>query len=319
MVFSKKMKVLFVSSGNKKTGISPIVYNQGESLKKAGLYVDYFTINGKGWLGYFKHLLPLIRVIETGEYDIIHAHYSLCGFLATLAAARRRAIIVSLMGTFRRGTLKYFLIRLLERRRWKEVIVKSERMKSQIGLMQAHVIPNGVNIDKFNSVNSKLSHRAALGLDPQKKIVIFVSNPERVEKNFPLCKESVAVLNREDVELVTVYNKSHEEVASYMIAADVLMLTSFTEGSPNVVKEAMAANCPIVCTNVGDVTYLLHELPGTFIMNTFSPQEGAALLNRALDFGKRTDGLKKLISLGLTEDKVASRIISLYMASNRIE
>ena len=35
------MKVLFISSGNSKLGISPIIKNQGESLRKAG--VDVFT------------------------------------------------------------------------------------------------------------------------------------------------------------------------------------------------------------------------------------------------------------------------------------
>jgi len=53
------MKVLFVSSGNSKFGISPIVYNQGESLKKEKIKVDYFTIKGKGIKGYIRSIKDL--------------------------------------------------------------------------------------------------------------------------------------------------------------------------------------------------------------------------------------------------------------------
>ena len=53
------MKVLFVSSGNSRDGISPIVFNQGESLKKAGVVLDYFTIKGKGIAGYSGNILNL--------------------------------------------------------------------------------------------------------------------------------------------------------------------------------------------------------------------------------------------------------------------
>jgi len=93
-----------------------------------------------------------------------------------------------------------------------------------------------------------------------------------------------------------------------------LMLTSFSEGSPNVIKEAMAACCPIVTTNVGDVEYVLHNVEGCYIMNTYSSNEGAALLEKALNFNKRTNGLDKLKSLGLTSKEVAQKIITVYKA-----
>lgn len=306
------MNILFVSSGNKKTGISPIVHNQGESLGRAGVTIDYFTVAGKGWRGYISHWLPLMKVVRSNRYDLIHAHYSLCGFLATLAAPTGIPIIVSLMGTFRKNTVKYYLIRLLAKYRWCEVIVKSARMREQIGLPAAHIIANGVDVDKFCIPQSRHQLRQELGFAPNRKVVIFVSNPERIEKNFSLCQASVDALHRNDVDLIAVYNKPHEEVAKYMLAADVLMLTSFTEGSPNVIKEAMAANCPTVCTNVGDVAYLLADLKGTYVMQTFTHEEGAKLLLRALEFNQRTEGLKKLSLLNLSDREVARKIVGLY-------
>jgi teichuronic acid biosynthesis glycosyltransferase TuaC len=308
------MKILFVSSGNKKNGISQIVFNQGESIKETGIALDYFTIDGKGLNGYFKNLIPLRKAIRHGQYDIIHAHYSLCGLLVTLASPFFSTIIVSLMGSFKKNSFKYALIRILAFARWKAVIVKSERMKSQIRINDSQIIPNGVQVDRFVNSQDRKQIRFELGFLETEKIVIFVSNPDRIEKNFSLCKDSVAKIEDEKIKLVSVFNKPYEEVVKYMLAADVLMLTSFSEGSPNVIKEAMAACCPIVTTNVGDVEYVLHSVEGCYVMNTYSSNEGAALLEKALDFNKRTNGLDKLKSLGLTAKEVAHKIISVYKA-----
>lgn len=306
------MKVLFISSGNKRGGISPIVFSQGESLKCIGISLEYYSIDAKGITGYLKHLIPLSKVIRKGNFDIIHAHYSLCGFLVTLASPISSKIVVSLMGSFKAYTLKYYLIRILGKYRWKAVIVKSKRMQEQIGLSKPFLIPNGVQLSRFDNQLNRDKLKAKLNFSTYNKLVIFVSNPERPEKNYRLCEESVKKLNDANVKLITVFNKTPNEVAEYMQIADVLMLTSLSEGSPNVIKEAMAACCPIVTTNVGDVEYLLDGLEGTYIMKTFNAEEGAYLLKYALAFNKKTDGANRLKELGLTSEEVANRIINLY-------
>ena len=69
------MKILFVSSGNTENGISPIIKNQGESLKKQDIELKYFTIKGRGIRGYFKSIFRLHKHLKNNSYDIIHAHY----------------------------------------------------------------------------------------------------------------------------------------------------------------------------------------------------------------------------------------------------
>lgn len=308
----KKMKVLFVSSGNKTKGISPVVENQETSLIKHNICVEFFPINGRGSLGYLKNVSKLSSKIRKENYDVIHAHYSLSGFVATLATPFKNRIIASLMGTFRKGSIKYYLVRFLAKYRWKAVIVKSERMKTQIGIKNAYLIPNGVQMEKFSNLPLRDGLRKRFGFHPDRKYVIFVSNPERPEKNFALCNKAIGLLNDSRVELVPVFDKSHDEVAKYMLAADVLMLTSFTEGSPNVIKEAMVANCPIVTANVGDVEYTIGNTEGCYIFNSFEPVDAAEKLRLALAYGTRTNGRERIISLGLDDNSIAKKIISIY-------
>ena len=78
------MKVLFVCSGNKNDGPSDVVKNQYESLVNIGVQVDIYTIRGKGVLGYLKNIRPLRNKLKKENYDLIHAHYSLSGIIASL-------------------------------------------------------------------------------------------------------------------------------------------------------------------------------------------------------------------------------------------
>jgi glycosyltransferase involved in cell wall biosynthesis len=308
----ERKKVLFISSGNKLQGISPIVSSQAESLEKMGIAIDYYAIIGKGVKGYFRHLFSLRAVIRKGSYYAIHAHYSWSGIMASLASPGHPNLIVSLMGSFYKKTFKYYLVHFFARYFWKAVIVKSERMKIQVNLKKAHLIPNGVNLDHYSDLTNRSRLRKKLKFDPNKKYVVFVADPYRPEKNYKLCKNAVNGLTDEKVELITVFNKAPDEIPQYHIAADVLMLTSFNEGSPNVIKEAMAACCPIVATHVGDVEYIIGNTDGCYILKSFEVEEASTALRKALDFGKRTNGIIQIRKLGIDTVNISKKIIELY-------
>jgi hypothetical protein len=133
------MKVLFVSSGNSEFGISPIIKNQGESLKQNGIDLDYFTIKGKGIKGYLKNIPILKKYLKYHNYDIIHAHYSLLAIVATLSGAK--PLVVSLMGSDIYGNVNidgerkfYSYINILSAKLLqpfvKKIIVKSKNLES---------------------------------------------------------------------------------------------------------------------------------------------------------------------------------------------
>ena len=301
------LKVLFVSSGNSKAGISSIVRSQGESLKRAGIDLDYFTIVGKGTKGYLKTIPRLSKFLRTKNYDLIHSHYSLSSIVASLSC--KLPMVVSLMGSDTH--MSFFwksIIKIFYRFRWKATIVKSESMKESISLDNAFVIPNGIDFDLFRPIEKGIGKMKA-GFNDKRRHIIFVANPERREKNYPLAKKSVELIDNDNVELNTVSNVDQNIIPYYMNAADILLLTSLWEGSPNVIKEAMACNCPIVSADVGDVKEVIGKSDGCYICS-YNPGDVADKIKRALDFGKRTDGREKIKHLD--EKIIAEKIIQLY-------
>jgi len=270
-----------------------------------------FPVVGHGASGYLKNFSALRSLIKRERPDIVHAHYSTCGYLATMAAfGLKTKVVVSLLGSFPRKNRRYKLIKYFVKHIWDAVIVKSERTRSQLEL-DLPVIPNGVNLDRFTILPQNEARRR-VGFEDGIKYIIFVSNPARGEKNYSLAEEAVALLDDDKVELVPVYDKTHDEVVEYMCAADALVMTSFSEGSPNVIKEAMACNCPLVVTDVGDVRWVTNGVEGTYVADTYQPEEIASLLGKALMFGKRTEGRSRIIQLGLTTPDIAKKIMAVY-------
>ena len=148
------MKVLFVSSGNSKKGISPIVLAQGESLKKAGIAVAYFPILGKGLRGYLKNVRPLKRHMRKKKHDIVHAHYSLSALAATLSGSK--PLVVSLMGSdIRLGFVFRYAVKFAASWIWDALIVKSRDMQQHIGIQKSVIIPNGVDMEAFKPHEKK--------------------------------------------------------------------------------------------------------------------------------------------------------------------
>ena len=96
------------------------------------------------------------------------------------------------------------------------------------------------------------------------KIILFAGAFDNAIKNFHLAKSAVEKLNYK-VELKELKGYSREEVAIAMGGADLLLLTSFSEGSPQVVKEAIYCGCPVVSVDVGDVKEVISNYKCCFV------------------------------------------------------
>jgi teichuronic acid biosynthesis glycosyltransferase TuaC len=303
------MKVLFVCSGNNLFGISPIVKKQGESLKKEGVQIDYYTIIGTGWSGYIKNIFLLRRYMKTRSYDIIHAHYALSAICASLASLHI-PVVASLMGSdLMLGKLWNIVFRFFSKYVWCCTIVKSAVMKGMVANRKVNVIPNGVDLNIFKPLDRE-SCRLKVAFNGIKNI-LFVGDINRPEKNYSLAREALEKLNDAAVNFRIVKEVDPEEMVYYYNAADLLILTSRWEGSPNVVKEAMACNLPIVATGVGDIPELIDDVRGCYLTSA-DPADMAAKIRMALDLHSRTEGRSKIVKMGLDSVLVARKLAALY-------
>ena len=151
-----------------------------------------------------------------------------------------------------------------------------------------------------------------MGLDIDKQYVLFAGAFDNVVKNAPLAVKTIDLLNCFSVELLELKGYTREQVTLLMCAGDAFLMTSFTEGSPQVIKEAMACGCPIVSVDVGDVRERMEGVKGCFVANTRKPEELADLLQKALVFEGKTTGREKIITDGLDNRQVAEIIMDIY-------
>jgi len=315
------MRVIFIASRGKN---NIIVKNQGDSLVKKGVEIDYFPLKS-GIFNYLIGIFRLKKLLKNQNYDLIHAHYGWSGLVAVLTFTKT-PIVISFMGDDLIGTLnksgKYSILSrivskmniLLAKKIYSYSIVKSKNLFDYLNnIKNKTIIPNGIDLKTFKIVE-KTQARKNLGWDIDKSYIIFISDPNRVEKNFVLAKKSVDLINSDKVELVIINNIENSIIYKYYSAADCLILTSYHEGSPNVIKEAMACSCPIVSTDVGDVKLIIGNIEGCFI-SSFDPYDVSEKLKLALDFSKRfnrTKGRERIIELGLDSDSIAEKIIKVY-------
>jgi teichuronic acid biosynthesis glycosyltransferase TuaC len=296
------------------------VQTQIESLKQAGVEVELFLVQARlPIFKYPKSLFELPKRLANGTIDLIHAHYSYPGAIARTqlqvpvvltfhgsdvmgnADARGRATLVSRL-IASGGKL---LSRVVD-----AVIVQSEQMARQLKGVKAHIIPCEVDLEVFHPIERELARRD-LGLSLDKRYILFPANPRIEGKNFPLARTTVDQLSARDplVELLIVYRETQERLAIYLNACDALIFPSFQEGSPVVVKQAMACNLPIVSTDVGDVRQLIGTTQGCFVCGPSVP-EFAAGLAEILRRQERTRGRENVRHLA--PPAVAHRIIQVY-------
>ncbi|MFW5721195.1 MAG: glycosyltransferase family 4 protein [Bacteroidota bacterium] len=320
------MKILFVSSGNHKDfNIAPFIKRQAESLEQNGHEVKFFTVQNKGITGYLKNIGNLKKTIKSDQFDIIHAHYTFNGLLALLTLTKK-PIVVSYMGadTYgsynRKGQIKpssyiNILIAIIIQPFINGIIVKSPNLKKRIFFnRKAYLIPNGININYFKNIGKEKA-RKYLNLKMESKVILFLGDKTNKRKNFHLISEAFKQVEAfKNLNLLAPYPVEPKKIIYYYNAADVLALSSYDEGSPNVIKEAMACNKPIVSTNVGDVEWLFGNTEGCYLSD-FNPENVAKQLEKAICFSEtkgETKGRDRIIELKLDASSVAKKITEVY-------
>lgn len=317
------MRVLIVSSEwptpeHPTSGV--FVKQQVDFLRRAGLDVEVFAFHGRrNPLAHLRAWQQLRRERSLRSFDLLHAQFGQSGLVS-------RPCPIPLVTTFWGSDLHgivgsnghYVAVGRMLRsvseslaRASTEVIVVSERLAGLLPLgVAAHVIPGGVDFELFRPIPQS-DARTILGLPGGRRIALFAANPRNPVKRYHLAEAAVArVAERWHLDLLPVHTVGHDQIPLYMSAADVLLLTSAHEGSPTVVKEALACNLSVVAVDVGDVRERIENVDGCTVCESDSVEAIAEALEQSLARGRTACGRKAVAELD--ERRLAQRIIGVY-------
>lgn len=302
------------------------VKRQIESLQLLGLTCDVLCVDGyqTRW-EYLRAALHMLRLnCAKGPPLLVHSH----GGETTVAVRwyMRGRVIVSycgddVLGTPRAdGSLIYSsLVRRFVFRNMAPLmsgsITKSLEMEATLPRRARErnmVLPNGVDRSLFRP-HPREDARRELGWPTRERIVLFAADPAVERKRYWLARAACGEAQRTigHVQLMVAHGMAPDAMPTRMAAADCLLLTSSTEGSPNVVKEAVACGLPVVATDVGDVRHVLQEVEPSWVCAPSATDLGAALVE-CLTEQRRSNGWERSVWLG--HDQIGMRLLEFYRA-----
>lgn len=247
------------------------VEQQIEGLRRIGLDVDVMFVNRRerGMSSYFAMGAELRTRIKQFQPDVVHVMYG--GLLAerVTTIVEDRPSVVSLcgsdlLGEHLSGPLRSIISECgvlashIAARRAHGIVVKSrnleEALPSTLDRSKVRIIPNGIDLERFKPLEQE-DCRKKLRWNPKKFHVLFPANSGDPCKRPYLAQAAIDISNRSglNAEMHLLRGVPHEEVPTWLNASDVMLLTSLHEGSPNIIKEALACDVAVVSVDVGDV------------------------------------------------------------------
>jgi teichuronic acid biosynthesis glycosyltransferase TuaC len=299
-------------------GFGSFVRCQELFLRRAGIDVEVLVLKGRNRkLIYPKGIFQLRHHLK--GLSLVHAHYAYVGAVAR--TQWKVPVVLTYHGDDALGTMTELgTISRTSRivaagcrslaRYCDAVIVQSSQMASRFRHGNIHILPHEVDLDTFQPTEIRQA-RVQLGLSESKRYLLFAADPSIPVKRFPLASAAAALLQARDrnVELIVVSKEPQPRLALYMNACDALVFPSFQEGSPNIIKQAMACNLPIVATDVGDVREVIGHTAGCHI-SAPDPESFAHFLEMITASPFRTSGREDVKHL--SGPLIADRLIHLY-------
>ena len=314
------MKILVIAS-DKQGKFAPFIEEQITALQACNVEIIRYAVTGKGITGYLRELPHLKRMISQEKPDVIHAHFGLCGLLATLASiGMHTPVVVTYHGCDINAKKNRPFSQMAMRLSAWNIFVSHRQMLNAYSTEQRankhsnwSIIPCGIDTHLFDSENcceEWFDNRFT-----NKNYVLFAGSYTEPVKCAALAKQTIEVYNQNHpdspIEMIELRGYTRDEVVTLMHKCKTLLLTSIREGSPQVVKEAMACGCPIVSVDVGDVAERLDQMEGGYVISTRDPRDIATALEQSIHVG-RTNGREKLLEDGLDNAQIAKKLIDIY-------
>jgi glycosyltransferase involved in cell wall biosynthesis len=317
------MKILFVGnygSAKAQGGCAGIfVERQARSLRDRGIVIEAFDIGGSHSPAALVNSWRLLRrTIRHMKPDLVHAQYGTLVSLASVLALHPTVITfsgsdllpgasISLARTWA-GILMSNVASVFARR----VICVSEELRSSLWWRKRGVvvIPRGVDLNLFTP-GPRDDARSQLGWAPDTPTVLVDGGRDWKNKGLDVAEAAVAIAYKEvpALELKVIRNIAPDEMPVWLRAADALICASRQEGSPNVVKESLACNLPVIGVDVGDVCERLAGVEPSEVVER-TPEAIAKAIVKLIHEGRRSNGRQQVSAISL--ERVAQRIVDVY-------
>lgn len=321
------MKILHVIPYHPSPSAFIFAKRQIEDLDELGHSNEIFYFKTSfSVLGFFRQLKSLKSKVKESAPDLVHAHY---GTINAFFASQIPSIplVVSFHGSdinytkdihWLREKLGKFLS-FIAAKRARKIICVSEKLQDNlpIGKEKSTVLASGINTRLFREMDREFC-KMKLGLAPNKNYVFFNSN-NPVVKRLDIANEVVLSMIDLNVELLSLNgNVDPNDIPLYLNACVACLLCSDSEGSPMVIKEAMACGLPIVSVDVGDVRERIQNIANCFIV----PQDPKFISEKlrmliALN-NPKTNGLDILKEQRLDYLSVAKQLENIYFQALQI-
>ncbi len=295
-------------------------------------YIPVTKKNNISNLRYILTLIFKIRFLRIEKSAIIHAQRPDMLIPAALLN-KGNPIICSLHGAHdkavfhKKGVFHGYLYSFLQRLSFRKadvlVAVDDDTRKYFLGKYpwiegKITVVPIAVDMDRFQPLD-RIKVRKIHNFGKADKIIIFVGRLEK-EKNLLMLvdafskikrkianaklmlvgrgrqehklREKIRELKLEDV--IFTDEVGNEKVPELLNCADVFVFCSFYEGSPTVIKEALACNVPVVSVDVGDVRKVLENIDGCYIAEG-NVDDFTQKIMRVLEEGRKINSREKML------------------------
>ena len=299
----------------------PFLVQEVEFLRRAGVNVDVFSFRGakRPW-SYWKARKEVEKKMVQNRYDLIHTQYGQSTLLVLpqkkypLVATFHGSDVEGIIGKNGHYTIAGKILQKVSffgASQADEVILVSQKLKRHLPIRHYNIIPCGLNLDLFQPMDM-FSARQELGFAHGDVLVLFGGRPSVAEKRFSLAQTVIGLLKADfpAIHLVALEGIPHNRVPLYMNACNALLVVSFHEGGPVVVKEALACNLPVVSTDVGDVRERISSIDGCFVCDNDKPETIALALKQVLVMEKRIKGRETISDLD--ENLLVQKILAVY-------
>ncbi|GAA0879720.1 hypothetical protein GCM10009119_26890 [Algoriphagus jejuensis] len=288
------------------------IKEQIEDLKKNHEFEhEIFLIQSvhRSKLEYFKSIFQIPKRIRKFKPDIIHVHYGISGFFLLFYRPSVKVFLTLHGSDFNNRGSNYLQVWFSKRiiSKVDVVFVQNAGMKDNALRYNKNVevLTCGVDTDFFNPGIFERESRI-------EKTILFPSSPSRSVKNYPLFLEAVKVLEDDynhKIIIKNLENSSRAQVKNIIISSDCLLMTSITEGSPQVIKESLSCGLPVVSVPVGDVAEMTKDVPNCFIASSHNPKELAELVDKT--FQNQNSGIRDAF---LKKDQFSNHTITRRLA-----